>query len=426
MSTIQSKSLPSVEAHRFEFADLFTSIRSQAPIRDRERALPYDDVAELTRRGFGALRVPKKFGGGGLSLTEFTEVLLDLAAADSNFPQIFRAHFLFVEAILLEPPAPARDLWLKRIGDGTMIGGAHTERNAGNSNHFETRIERDADNGIFLSGQKFYSTGSLYADWVVTVAEDRDDKLRAVAVPRTAQGLELRDDWHGFGQRLTASGTTVFDRVAIDESHILPEFGTLGAYGTSLAQVFHLIGLAGIARSAHRDVIDYVRERKRYFAHGGGALPKDDAIVQEVVGELSSAVYVSAIAVRDAAAKLDTLFTLLADGEADTQTIDETEADIFRAQYAVITAVLAATTRLFDVGGASALYADKNWDRYWRNARTLSSHNPVGFRLKAIGDYELNRKTALRAWYSGVDLASRFAAPSPQAGPSPEAGGAAQ
>ena len=145
-------------------------------------------------------------------------------------------------------------------------------------------------------------------------------------------------------------------------------------------------------------------------------MPKDDAIVQEVVGELSAAVYVSAIAVRDAAAKLDTLFTLLAEGEVDTRTIDETEADIFRAQYAVITAVLAATTRLFDVGGASALYADKNWDRYWRNARTLSSHNPVGFRLKAIGDYELNRKTALRAWYSGVDLASRFAPPSPEAG----------
>lgn len=415
--TSQRRAEPAqAQAQRFDFADLLAQIRAKAPARDRERQLPHEDVAELARRGFGALRLPLADGGAGLSVSQLAEVLLDLAAADSNFPQIFRAHFLFVEAILLAPPSPSRDLWIARIAEGAVIGGAHTERNAGNSDHFETRIERDPENGLLLSGEKFYSTGSLYADWVVTVAEDRDDELRSIAVPRTAQGLELRDDWHGFGQRLTASGTTVFDRVAISEDDFLPQFGALGAYGTSLAQVFHLIGLAGIARSAHRDVIDYVRERKRYFAHGGGALPKDDAIVQEVVGELSAAVYVSAIAVRDAAAKLDTLFTLLAEGEVDTRTIDETEADIFRAQYAVITAVLAATTRLFDVGGASALYADKNWDRYWRNARTLSSHNPVGFRLKAIGDYELNRKTALRAWYSGVDLASRFAAPSPEAG----------
>jgi alkylation response protein AidB-like acyl-CoA dehydrogenase len=31
-----------------------------------------------------------------------------------------------------------------------------------------------------------------------------------------------------------------------------------------------------------------------------------------------------------------------------------------------------------------------NFDRHWRNARTLSSHNPTTLKARSIGDYEVN------------------------------------
>ncbi|MBD1552609.1 acyl-CoA dehydrogenase family protein [Pseudomonas typographi] len=394
--------------HTAKFAPIIARIRAQAAERDKARRLPYEDIAELAALGFGALRVPLGQGGGGLSVAELSEQLLILAEADSNFVQIFRAHFIFVESLLLAASSPIRDTWLRRIAEGAIIGGAHTERNAVNTDHFATRVHRDGE-ARWLSGEKYYSTGSLYADWVATLAEGEDDRLTLLAIPKGAPGLATVDDWNGFGQRLTASGTTRFERVAVSAENTLPTFEAFAPYGTSLAQHFHLLGLAGIARAAHAEAVRYVRERTRYFSQGTGALPKDDPVVQVVVGELSSAAYTSEVIVRDIGQRLDTLVALVANPNSDKGQLEALEHDVFRAQQAVTRTVLEAATRLFDVGGASALDADRNWDRFWRNARTLASHNPIGFRLKAIGNYELNGQVALRQWYSGVDLSQRVA-----------------
>ena len=45
---------------------------------------------------------------------------------------------------------------------------------------------------------------------------------------------------------------------------------------------------------------------------------------------------------------------------------------------------------LFDVGGASATKKITNFDRHWRNARTLSSHNPSTYKARSIGQYEIS------------------------------------
>jgi len=45
---------------------------------------------------------------------------------------------------------------------------------------------------------------------------------------------------------------------------------------------------------------------------------------------------------------------------------------------------------LFDVGGASATKKVTNFDRHWRNARTLSSHNPTTYKARSIGQYEIS------------------------------------
>lgn len=388
------------------FAAVIARIKASAAARDGNREQPYGEVAELAALGFGALRLPQALGGAGLSVAELTDQLLALAEADSNFVQIFRAHFIFVESLLLAPPSPSRELWLQRIAEGAFIGGAHTERNTANSDRFATQIHSEGSER-WVSGEKYYSTGSLFADWIATLVEDEDQHLTLLVLPRGIEGLTTLDDWHGFGQRVTASGTTRFERVKVDPRDTLPSFESLAPYGTSLAQHFHLIGLAGIAQALHKDAVDYVRQRTRYFSHGSGKLPKDDAQIQAIIGELGSAAYTSTVLVRDIARRLDQQNLQLATPNPDIALVDALEHDVFRAQFAITRSVLDAATRLFDVGGASALDSQKNWDRYWRNARTLASHNPVDFRLKAIGDYDLNGQVAFRAWFSGVDLSKR-------------------
>jgi alkylation response protein AidB-like acyl-CoA dehydrogenase len=79
------------------------------------------------------------------------------------------------------------------------------------------------------------------------------------------------------------------------------------------------------------------------------------------------------------------------------------------AQGAVIDLVLRVTTDLFEVGGASATSQRLQLDRYWRNARTVASHNPAIYRSRLVGDYLLNGvhpSADLRANWAAADAAT--------------------
>ncbi|OZC50800.1 oxidoreductase [Rhodococcus sp. 06-621-2] len=391
---------------REKISAVVASIAATAVDRDRNRELPYDLVRELAVSGFGALRVPSEFGGYGLSFPELTELVLDLAAADSNVVQLLRTHFIFTEGLIHAAESDDRTAWLRRIADGGIFGGAYTEQNAQNQTHFSTRISTDASGRRTVTGKKFYSTGSLYADWILTTGEGKHTVEQAV-VPAGAEGVTLVDDWHGFGQKLTASGTTVFEEVDITDTPQLPHDVALGSYGTSVAQFWHLIALAGISRAAHADAVDYVRSRTRFFSQGAGVLPREDSLIQTVIGEVSAANHLAETLVRHSARTLDAHSRAIRSGASSSALEDATEIEIYRAQVTVIETVLKAVTRLFDVGGASALSVDKGWDRHWRNARTLSNHNPTPYRLASIGDFELNGTSPFREWLSGIDLRDR-------------------
>ncbi|NED62775.1 acyl-CoA dehydrogenase, partial [Streptomyces sp. SID10244] len=151
------------------------------------------------------------------------------------------------------------------------------------------------------------------------------------------------DDWEGFGQRLTASGTTEFAGVAVSADQILgPGYGVGGrTYATSYLQLVQLAVLAGIAQRALDDTTAWVRDRTRTYTHAFADRPRHDPLVQQVIGRLSSSAYTARTLVLDIAAELD---ELLDAGGQDEQLLDRVEFDVARAQQAVISTVLDATT----------------------------------------------------------------------------------
>ncbi|NMO93880.1 acyl-CoA dehydrogenase family protein [Actinomycetospora sp. TBRC 11914] len=383
------------------FAPVFTRIAEGAVQRERDRSLAHDEVAALNEVRFGALRVPVELGGYGASVRQLFRQLIALAAAESNLPQALRVHWWFVEEQLLDEPGPERDRWLRKIADGVLVGNAISEPGVGAIDRYRTTLTPAGtdDGDLRLDGTKYYSTGSLYADHIV-VAADRDGERLAVLVDADADGVTQHDDWDGFGQRLTASGTTEFDGVSVPADRVLgPGYGTPGrTYGTAYLQLVQLSVLAGIAQRATDDVAGWVRDRTRSYTHASADLPRHDPLVQQVIGRLSATAHAARVLVLEIADQLD---HLLRTDSKDADLLDRVEADVARAQAVVIPSVLDATTQLFEVGGASITSEALRLDRHWRNARTISVHNPLIYKLRTIGDHVLNGTELPYAWSAG-------------------------
>ncbi|WP_314384755.1 acyl-CoA dehydrogenase family protein [Pseudomonas brenneri] len=387
------------------FAPVFQRIAQGAVQREQERTLAFDAVGWLKDAGFGALRVPRSQGGLGATLPELFALLIELGSADSNLPQIVRAHFGFVEGRLVSQDSDSQAYWFPKVVAGQLWGAAMAERSDTTTNSVTLKPTAA---GWQLDGQKYYCTGTLYADWIAVAAADGADFI-SVVVPTDAPGVTRVDDWDGFGQRLSGSGTTRFDRVAVPEHQVLRRFkpGELRAesYISAFYQLFHLATLAGIARAALRDAVEFVQGRTRAFGIPGQSSPRLDPLVQRVIGKLSSLSYAADSLVQATAQVLQTTHEAVLDGSISEAQYVDADVRTYQAQQVILPLVLEATSLLFEVGGASATSQVRRLDRHWRNARTLASHNPAIYRERALGDFYLNEVSPAAAWRAAQEQA---------------------
>ncbi|WP_394251896.1 acyl-CoA dehydrogenase family protein [Arthrobacter pityocampae] len=403
---------PSTAALRKRFRPLFDSIAAGAARREQDRRLPYDEVAALKEAGFGALRVPEAYGGSGVSLRQLFVLLTDLAAADSNLTQLWRGHFAFVEGTLLQSSSAHRDRWLFDIAAGAMVGNASSELTGTSLRDIRTALTSPGPPGgaPTLTGTKYYSTGSLYADWIAGSALHDGERV-GYAVRATAPGVERIDDWDGFGQRLTGSGTTRFTDARVDPGHVRSFSPDAPTHVPAFFQLVLVASLAGITRAAAEDAADFVRPRTRSYPTAITPLPREDPQVLQVVGELGSRAFAADAVVLAAADLLDAAYGHLRagrctggsdhgsdhgsdDGTDDDGTraraaaraaVDDADTAVSRAQLVAVAQSLRAATDLFEVGGASATSTGRALDRHWRNARTIASHNPAIYKARALG-----------------------------------------
>lgn len=396
------------EALAARFRPIFQRIAAGAVEREQARSLPFEPIQWLKEAGFGAVRVPIEYGGGGASLPQLFELLIELAEADSNVPQALRGHFAFAEDRLNATAGPARDLWFKRFVEGDIVGCAWTEIGSVTIGDVITKVTPHGDRWR-LNGEKFYSTGSLFSDWIDVYAQRSDSGGDVIAAVRTHQpGIVQSDDWDGFGQRTTGSGTSRFIDAEVDAENVI-DFATRFKYQTAFYQLVLLATLAGIGRAALRDVADQVRERKRIYSHGNAQRVSEDSQVQQVVGEVAAWVYAAEASALKAAQPAQRAYLARFSGDEGLERAANVAAELesAKAQVVVSELIQRATTELFNALGASDIRQGKSLDRHWRNARTVSSHNPVIYKARIVGDWAINGTEPPFVWQIGNGPASR-------------------
>jgi SfnB family sulfur acquisition oxidoreductase len=384
------------DAEAIEVAQsLAAGFAERSALRDRDREWPVQELDAFSQSGLWSLNVPKAFGGPDLSYTTISQVVEIISAADSSIGQISQNHIGVVAAIRTVSDEAQQKLLFAEVQKGTRFGNAFSEFGSKRAADFETRFEDKGDH-VIVTGRKYYSTGALLAHLVPIVAADSEGRAWYAIADRGAEGLSVIDDWSSFGQRTTLSGTVILDRVRVPKTHLVPGYKGYDK-PTADGAIFQIIQVAvdtGIAKAAIEETVKFVRTKSRAWIDSGKDHAFEDPYTIQAVGGLTLRLHAAQALLEKAGAAIDAAVKEPSAGSVAWAQVATAEAKVLSTEIAI-----EATNKLFELGGTRSTLAEYNLDRYWRNARTHTLHDPVRWKYAILGDYFLNGKNPpLHAW----------------------------
>ena len=375
------------DAHAIQIAQwLAESFAEESAERDRERQLPYQEIDAFSRSGIWGITVPRAYGGAEVSASTLAEVVSLISEADSSLGQIPQNHYFMVEVVRWNGSDDQKKFFFEKVLQGARFGNALSERRSKTVAEYQTRI-RPATGGYVVHGEKFYSTGALFADWIVVVAKDPEEYLRVAFVPKDTPGLQVIDDWNSFGQRTTGSGTTILHEVFVPAEFVMPyqkSFDEPSPLGP-LAQIIHAAVELGLARAAIKETISWIRDRARAWIDSGRESAAEDPLTIYQLGELHVTLHAAEAVLYRAGKTVDQVMA-----EPNPSTLAAASVAVAEAKFLTTEVALAATNKLFELSGTQSTLSTWNLDRYWRNARTHTLHDPVRWKPFIIGNFVLN------------------------------------
>jgi SfnB family sulfur acquisition oxidoreductase len=362
----------------------------EAAQRDRERRLPWAELDAFVASGLWGITVPREFGGAGVRNGTLAEVTAIIAAADGSLGQIPQNHFYALEVLRVGGSVEQQRFFYERVLAGERFGNALAEIGHKDFKR-RTRLTRAAD-GWHVDGRKFYCTGALYAHWIPTlvVADDEGRDVTYLAfVQRDTPGVTVTDDWDGFGQRVTGSGSVQFEHVRVEPEWVVP-FQVSFEQATTIgpvAQIMHAAIDLGQARGAFDAALQFARERSRPWIDAKVEHAADDPLTIAQFGDLAVRLRAAEALLRRAGRFVDA-----AQANSTDRSVAEASVAVAEARALTTTVSLDAGSRLFELAGTAATLDGLGLDRFWRNARTHTLHDPVRWKYHAVGNFYLNDK----------------------------------
>jgi alkylation response protein AidB-like acyl-CoA dehydrogenase len=374
-------------------ARLAADFRTTAAERDRAAGTPLAERQQIRASGLLRLIIPREYGGFGASWPTLMACVREIARADASLAHLFAYHHLGVVTPHLMGTPEQRARYYRETADNDWFWG-----NA--LNPLDTRTSLVDGR---LNGAKSFCTGATDSDVLVTSALRPGQAGLAVAVlPTSRPGIRIADDWDNMGQRQTDSGSVSFEDVEVGPDDLL---GPPGAGGSTFATLRPCVTqtilstiFVGLAEGAIEEARAYAADQARPFPGMLSERPAEDAYVLHHFGQMWAAVSGAAALVERAADALQVVWEAqddLTPGARGACAVAISTAKVAAGQVALET-----TSRIFEVMGARATASRHRFDRFWRNARTLTLHDPLDYKAREVGDWVLNQRLPTPSFYS--------------------------
>lgn len=379
--------------------NLSADLSLRAAELDREGRPPLAEIIKLKNAGLlNALHDPE-IGGGGLDWVDGLRLVRILARGESSIGQLLGYHFVNSQYIYwaIEDAARAKALGAETVANDYYWGAAVNPRDPG-------LVLARRGSGYVLNGRKSFSTAARISDYINANAV-LDGKIASFAVPTNRPGYVANDDWNNIGQRLSDSGSVEFHDFPVYEEDFIgapvePDAAppALATFNTPLIQLVFVNFYLGTAEGALKAAVDYIRTTTRPWITSGVERAADDPYILERIGEFSAALKASTSLADHAAL---TVQSALARGPSVTaRERGEAAAEAYAAKIHATQVSLDVTARIFELTGARSTAESYRFDRYWRNVRTHTLHDPVFYKAKEVGDFVLNDRIPPVSLYS--------------------------
>ncbi|MBD2365442.1 acyl-CoA dehydrogenase family protein [Anabaena minutissima FACHB-250] len=362
--------------------------------RDRQAGLPTQEVQQLRESGLLPLVIPKEYGGMGATWVEALKVVQEFAKSEGSIGQLY-ANQLILSVLPFVSGTPAQaEHYCRATAQHHLFWG-----NAFNTRDTRLIIEPE-ENHYRVNGIKSFGTGVALADMRVFAAVQEGVEFPIIfIIPKDRAGVTYNDDWDNMGQRRTASGSFTFDNVLVMPDEILPPpsspFATFLFIVNQLAKTHIYLGLAEGAFAAARK---YTITMTRPWLTSGVERASQDPYILRHYGELWTQLQAAIALAEQTVQKVQTAWEK---GEALThQERSEVAIAVYTLKAFVTKVGLDISNRMFEVMGARSTAASYGFDRYWRDLRTFTLHDPVDYKLHDIGNFVLNSELPMPSQYS--------------------------
>lgn len=352
---------------------------------------------KLRQSGLLALRLPRAAGGYGGSQTQAIAVSRILAQADAGIAQLLQPHYGFTDTLSLLPSDEAQRVLFQDVLNGERIANAASERGGKHSADFSTTLIREGDR-YRINGRKYYATGSIGARWITVIGKHQQGGQALAYIRTDAPGVTLIDDWNGLGQRGSSSGSLILENVEVSADYVIPVWDAQhrGAAWHESGRLIHAAIDLGIAEGVIQWGLQTVATDKRIPFESPYPSLAEDPVLQYQVGVLSARTLSVAALLESTAQLLDEV------QQGDAAKLPQLQAQLAATKALAAEVGLAASSEVFSWSGARAADRSLRLDRYWRNVRTHTLHDPVRLRYQ-----ELGRSQIFRFVESSVDRESR-------------------